>query len=297
MRYVCYHPSLSKHVTVLAILVAYGGCSVLSPDLDAILNEARRTGDHSGLVGEIVDIPAGRFLMGDDHSTQMDERPRHPVTVPGFKLGKYEITRGQFLLFVRATGYQNTSSCWGWHEHGLETRREWSWQSPGFAQNDDHPVACISWDDAQAYLRWLNAVLAPTHHYRLPSEAEWEYAARANSQTRFPWGDVMMDRAFNCWVCDDPFEHTAPVGSFPANAFGLHDMSGNQWEWVQDCYVEHYRNASPAGSAQAFSACPSHVVRGGSWGDNAAFLRAAYRVPYLAGYRQQAFGFRLAQDN
>lgn len=296
MRSPCAFIYVSRHISLLLVILAMSGCGLLSSDLESTLTEVRRTGDHRALVGELIVIPAGTFLMGDEHSTQPDERPRHRVTLNAFKMARHEVTRSQFLVFVRATGYQNSAPCWGWQEHGLRTHPEWSWQMPGFDQEDDHPVACISWDDAHAYLRWLNEVLAPARPYRLPTEAEWEYAARAGSQARYPWGDHMAESAFNCWVCDDGFEQTSPVGRFPANGFGLHDMSGNQWEWVQDCYVDHYRNASPAGSAYEFSSCPSRVMRGGSWGDNATFLRAAYRVPYRPGYRQQAFGFRLAQD-
>lgn len=296
MRFHCAFHYVSRPFLLVLVLLTCSGCSLLSQDIESVLAEARRTGDHRALVGDMVEIPAGTFLMGDDHSSQPDERPEHRVTVHAFRLARHEVTRVRYLRFVRATGYQNRSPCWGWQAHGLRTERDWSWQNPGFDQEEDHPVGCISWEDAHAYLRWLNAVLAPVRPYRLPSEAEWEHAARARSQTRFPWGDLMVEQAFNCWVCEDGFEQTSPVGRFPANGFGLHDMSGNQWEWVQDCYVDHYRNAPSVGGAREFPACRSRVVRGGSWGDNATFLRAAYRVPYLSGYRQQAFGFRLAQD-
>lgn len=271
-------------------------CSSFGPDTQALIEQARQTGDHRAVVGEMIEVPAGEFVMGDDRSREPDERPAHPVSLAAFRLARHEVTRAQFLRFVEASGYHRRAPCWGWGEHGLRTESDWGWEHPGFPQDDTHPAACISWEDAQAYVQWLNRVLQPPRPYRLPSEAEWEYAARAGMHERFPWGDTMVDRQLNCWVCGDDFGHTSPVGSFPGNAFGLQDMSGNQWEWVQDCYVDNYNNASPAGATMRLAACRSRVVRGGSWGDNASFLRAAYRVPYLPGYRQQAFGFRLAQD-
>lgn len=280
----------------VAVLCWMVGCSPFDSATPTLIKQARHSGLHSALIGAMQDIPGGSFIMGDATSTQPDERPTHRVQVPAFRMGVHEVTREQYLRFVQATAYSNHHPCWGWEGHQLLSDPDWGWQNPGYGQDDDHPAACISWQDAQAYVHWLNQTLSPATPYRLPSEAEWEYAARAGSHTRFPWGDSMVEHQFNCWVCDDGYAFTSPAGHFPANAFGIHDMSGNVWEWVQDCYVGHYHNASSEGAPWLTGACASRIVRGGSWGDNANFLRAAYRVPYLPSYRHQSFGFRLAQD-
>ena len=164
----------------------------------------------------------------------------------------------------------------------------------------NRPVNGVSWDDATEYAAWLSAQTGK--RYRLPSEAEWEYAARAGSTTKYSWGNDIGHNRANCnqHVCGDQWEFRAPVGSFSANAWGLHDMHGNIFEWVQDCSNDSYVSAPGDGSAWASGDCSERVLRGGSWLDGARWLRSAYRGwkdrASRGGYWGGSVGFRLAQD-
>ena len=256
----------------------------------------------------MVVIPAGTFEMGTvgDDEDVADERPRHSVNLPSpFAIGAHEITRSQFAAFVAATGHDAGNAC------SLVIDGEWrltagrSWRDPGFKQADDHPVVCVSWEDAQAYVAWLSAESGL--RYRLPSESEWEYVARAGGLDDFSWSDGLShDHANygpeNC--CGglqkglDRWDHTSPVGSFPANPFGVFDDRGNVWEWLEDCYHESYDGAPADGSARE-SGCSSpdrRSLRGGSWGDGSTLLRAAYRLRGPPGGRYFTLGFRIARD-
>ncbi len=279
-------------ITLLLVLTA---CST-EPNSSSAQHNISKSEDHSDLIGKLVDIPSGEFLMGDDNSTQPDEHPSHQVRVTRFRVARTEVTLNQYQQFVSETHYEKASPCWGWEEANLITKSRWTWKNPGFSQTDAHPVVCVSWEDAHAFIKWLNQKFSPTKPYRLLTEAEWEYVARAGKHETFPWNDEPVNKFANCWTCDDAFKFTSPVGSFAANAWGIQDLSGNVWEWVQDCYSRNYLNTPLNGAAQEFSGCPSRVVRGGSWADKVGFLRSAYRLPYLAGYRNQAVGFRIAQD-
>ena len=165
------------------------------------------------------------------------------------------------------------------------------------------PVINVSWDDATAYAAWLSQQTGKK--YRLPTEAEWEYAARAGSTTKYPWGDE-ASRDFANYGKDeccgglamgkDQWENTAPVGSFSANAFGLHDMHGNVWEWVQDCYHSSYEGAPVDGAAREQCDSSSRVLRGGSWIDYPTGVRSANRVGNSASITDYSYGFRLTQD-
>ena len=168
-----------------------------------------------------------------------------------FAVGKYEVTRGQFAAFVQATGHDTSKGCWEWTGEWKQNASN-SWRSPGFGQTDRDPVVCVSWEDAKTYVAWLSERTG--HQYRLPSEAEWEFAARAKTTTMRPWGDDRDNKAgcayangadltakekFSDWRtmdCRDGQVYTAPVGSYSANGFGLHDMIGNAWEWVEDAW-------------------------------------------------------------
>ena len=229
---------------------------------------------------EMVTIPAGRFRMVRE------------VEVASFALSKHEVTRGQFRAFVAATGH-NARGRWC----GEETWRDLDWQT------DDHPVVCVNWDDARAYVRWLRRETG--ERYRLPSESEWEFASLAGTTTPWYWGDRAEDRCeyANGWDdadddgCDDGWERTAPVGSFRANGFGLHDMAGNVWEWVEDCRHSDYDGAPRDGSAWTRGGdCDRRVVRGGSWTNDPELLSSALRglvSPKDNRYRSQ--GFRVAR--
>jgi formylglycine-generating enzyme required for sulfatase activity len=239
--------------------------------------------------------PAGAFIMGAPESEAgrfPEEGPQHSVRVAAFAISQAPVTRGVYAAFVRATSRPDGPPC-----ALMDNEGRWratpglSWRNPGFAQNDDHPVVCVSWDDAQAYAAWLSARTGRV--YRLPSEAEFEYAARAGAATAFPWGDAPGDvcahangfdlaarRTHPDWTsleCDDGFAFTAPVRAFPANAFGLYDMTGNVFQWTQDCFNESYEGAPADGSAWTSPECTVRAIRGGSWLNSARGLRAAMR--------------------
>ena len=168
------------------------------------------------------------------------------------------------------------------------------WQDPGFSQTDSDPVVCVSWPDAHAYVAWLNS--KTRGGYRLPSEAEWEYAARAGSTTPFYWGDDPKQTAEHAWFRDNAQSHTHPVGQKPANAFGLYDMVGNVWQWTEDCYAEDYSHAPADGSVAPGPADCLRSDRGGSWFYPAWLLRSATRERNPGnGSRDVVMGFRVAK--
>lgn len=270
----------------------------------------------------MVRLPAGRFAMGvtpdeEDREQLADafrarSEPQRIVAVAAFAIGAYEVTRMQFRRFVDATGHR-ADGCFVWSGQAFSAQPERSWQHPGFPQDDDHPAVCVSWDDAQAYVRWLSARTGV--RYRLPSEAEWEYAARAGNRSIRFWGD---DPALACRFangadrstatqapgavegsvhpCDDGYVHTAPVGRFAANAFGIHDALGNAAEWTQDCWRPDYRGARADAAPMASGDCTMRVVRGGAWDEGPAGLRVAYRVGSPTTVRVYGRGFRVAHD-
>ena len=277
---------------------------------------------------EMVVVPGGTFKMGcvsGSDDCWDDERPVHDVAVASFAMSKYEVTRGQFAAFVAGTDHvADGCSLEVWRVRRF-ARDRWEWANdeekavvswrgaPGFNQGDDrHPVGCVSWEDASAYAHWLSEVTGEP--YRLPSEAEWEYAARADTATRWFWGDRAsdlcqygngydrsadqdLDRDWTTAECRDGVVHTAPVGSFSPNAFGLYDMAGNVWEWVEDCWHANYAGAPRDGSpwTRDCSDDDSRVWRSGSWRRPPANLRSGYRYPAGAGVRQFDVGFRVAR--
>jgi formylglycine-generating enzyme required for sulfatase activity len=272
---------------------------------------------------EMVVIPGGRFVMGtapgeedrEGLSVQYQNRsqPQHGVTVKRFSAGRFEVTRGQYRVFAEATG-RGSDGCFIWSRDDFEKIPDRDWRNPGYAQDDTHPVVCVSWDDATAYAAWLGQRTGRS--YRLLTEAEWEYAARAGTTTARFWGDAgVMSCGFANgadfttqvhvpgaaeWEiarCDDRYAYTAPVGSYRANSFGLHDMLGNVWEWTQDCWNESFRGAPADGSAWAAGDCFLRVVRGGSWEDAPLGLRAAYRVGSPTVIRVWIRGFRVARTD
>ncbi len=240
---------------------------------------------------ELVVVPAGRFRMGcvfESHACRSKSTlPAHEVDVASFALSKFEVTRRQFAAFVAATGYHPAGGC----EYEPGSWRDQSWQ------RDDHPVVCVNWDDAQAYVQWLREETG--YRYRLPTEAEWEYAVRAGTKTRFHWGYRVPDLCTyeNAARCDDAWERTAPVGSFRANGFGLHDMAGNVSEWVADCWHENYDGAPRDGSAWIRDGdCSRRVVRGCHWGPALPrHCRSADRDEFEVGFRFVRLGFRVAR--
>ena len=226
---------------------------------------------------EMVVIPAGRFWMGCVSGRDCDdsEQPVHEVRVESFELGKYEVTFEEYDRFTAATGRERAND------------RGWG--------RGRRPVINVSWTDAVAYTRWLSEQTG--ERYRLPTAAEWEYAARAGAVTKYSWGNEIGSNLANCNGCGSQWdkEQTAPVGSFGPNRWGLHDLHGNVWEWVQDCWNESYQGAPTNGSAWESGDCSQRVLRGGSWDFNPRYLRSAYRVGYTAASRYLNSGFRVAR--
>jgi formylglycine-generating enzyme required for sulfatase activity len=229
-----------------------------------------------GACPTLVAIAPGTFVMGtstDDPS----EKPPHRVTIDrSFALGKYAVTVAQWKACVQAAACS---------------------QLPADANGTPNsPVHDVSWEDAQQYIKWLTKTSGKP--YRLPTEAEWEYAARGGTTTRYWWGDQMSPGKANCKECGQPWRAEGPsdVGSFAANPFGLHDMNGGVWEWVSDCWHSSYKNAPADGRSWEGEHCQARVIRGGSWLDGAAYMLSATRFKYDAGVRYTANGFRVARD-
>ena len=265
---------------------------------------------------EMVVVPAGTFTMGSlagEEGRSDDEGPQHEVTIgKPFAVGRLELTRGQFAAFVKATGHKTSDSCYVYDGKDWKDTAGKSWRDPGYQQTDEHPVVCVTWDDAKAYVAWLAKETGQT--YRLLSEAEWEYAARGQTQPgsypRFSFGNDVKDlcdyangadksTSFD-WkntACDDGIgAATAPAGRYKANAFGLYDMHGNVWEWVEDCYQDSYTGAPKDGAAWTAGDCSRRVVRGGSWSFFPQNLRAALRNGNSTGSPAQRSGFPARED-
>jgi formylglycine-generating enzyme required for sulfatase activity len=229
-----------------------------------------------------------------------------------FAVSRAPITRADYALFVQATGRSDPNEC-----ASMSTEGHWvstgglSWRNPGFTQAQDHPVVRVSWEDASAYAQWLSA--KTRRAYRLVSEAEYEHVARAGSTATFAWGDADMNmcayangfdaaarRTYPDWPaadCDDGFAHTAPVHTFPANAFGVFGASGNVFQWTEDCFVDGgYVGAPTDGSARTVPGCELRVIRGGSWLNSSRGLRSAMRDRDRQGDRYTNIGLRIARD-
>ena len=270
---------------------------------------------------EMVVIPAGSFTIGSNAAEQAlavaaglktelvsPESPQQRVKIRSFAAGRYAISKGEFAAFVRAKGYQTEAErgdgCFVWNRKEWKKDADYNWRNVGFAQPDNHPVVCVSWNDAQAYIAWLNQISGQT--YRLLSEAEREYAARGGSQSAFWWGDSINTAQANYFGTGPSYSGspkgearaaTVPVNSFSPNPFGLYNVHGNVWEWVEDCWHNNYSGAPTDGSAWT-TACNSNgrVLRGGSWSSNPANLRSAYRIRYTPDIRFDVYGLRLAKS-
>jgi formylglycine-generating enzyme required for sulfatase activity len=296
----------------------------LSPNAQAQPRQFQDCGDCPSMLW----IPAGSFTMGVPAGEEEREAvpgqfrgfsvPQTRITIGRrFAMGQYPVTRGQFAAFVAATGHNTGNRCWIFGDHsgnnwGFAERQGYSWRAPGFSQTDQHPVVCVSWDDAQAYARWLSQRTGKA--YRLPSESEWEYVARAGSPMARFWGnrldeacayanvrDLSLAGQYNFlrdgtfFPCADGFAHTSPVGSFRPNAFQAFDALGNVWQWTQDCWNDNLQGQSANGNARATGDCALRVLRGGSWVDDPWNGRAGNRIRDTAGIRLTNAGFRVAR--
>ena len=251
----------------------------------------QNTGDSVPSLGEtfqdcdecpkMVVIPSGSFTMGSPKREGVfsNERPLHRVRIDyQFAVGVYEVTFDEWDACVDAGGcgsYVPVIPYDSWDRENL-------------------PVINVSWEDAQSYVSWLSARTGKT--YRLLSESEWEYVARAGTETAYSWGDSIGVNRANCDSCGDQWNKPAPVGSFAANAWGVHDMHGNVWEWVEDCYNDSYKGAPADGSAWESEDCFYRVWRGGTWNDGPWYLRSANREWSVPLFRDYNLGFRIARS-
>ncbi len=243
----------------------------------AVFTDTLVDGSACGFCPELVVIPAGTFTMGsplDEDGRDDSEGPQHEVRVPRFALGRHEVTFAQYDACVEAGGCAERPDDEGWGR-------------------GDRPVIDVSWDDAEAYVAWLSETTGEA--YRLPSEAEWEYAARAGTTTPFSTGATISTSQANY---DGYYNNTMPVGSFDANPWDLFDMHGNVWEWVEDCLHVDYYGAPVDGSAWLEADggnCLMRGLRGGSWYDNPRSLRSANRTFFDSDTPYWSSGFRVAR--
>jgi formylglycine-generating enzyme required for sulfatase activity len=270
---------------------------------------------------EMVLIQTEVFMMGSNAQEQATansaglgtqytapENPQHYVRLPTFEAGRYSVTKGEFATFVRSSGYRTEAErgdgCSVWTGKEWKNDAAYNWRKVVFPQGDDHPVVCVTWNDTQAYIQWLNRISGK--NYRLFSEAEREYATRAGTQTAFWWGDSITTSQANY---DGNYSYngspkgvfrlaTVPVNSFSANPFGLYNVHGNVWEWTQDCWHDNYVGAPTDGSAWTYG-CSGNwkVIRGGSGAYGPVYLRSAYRLKSRSDNRDIITGFRLARDH
>jgi formylglycine-generating enzyme required for sulfatase activity len=284
----------------------------------------------------------GVFLMGSPQSERDglvkqyrldpnaldNEKEREVELTRPYYMGKVHVTRGQFAAFVKATNYQTNATTgtggYGWNAvaERFEKDKKYTWENPGFAQTDNHPVVNVSWNDAKRFCRWmtedsglqrqLQAKLAQrTITIRLPSEAEWEYAYRGGSKTRYCFGNDGEDLAKHANVADgtarekfttwknsirskDGYIFTAPAGTFDPNPFELYDMNGNAWQWCEDSYEAEYYGKSPRKNPLCEQKDAKYrVLRGGSWMSSPDECRAAYRNGVAPDYCGNSVGFRV----
>jgi formylglycine-generating enzyme required for sulfatase activity len=291
-----------------------------------------------GVKMEMVLIASGEFMMGSGESAEetaaffnshgdkiltallKSEHPQHRVRITKpFYLGTYHVTRGQFRQFVEDSGYKTDAEkgdvnvppgAFGWipEKKSFYHSKDYSWRKPGFEQTDEHPVVKVTWNDAVAFCQWLSRKEGKT--YRLPTEAEWEYACRAGTTTRYHSGhapetlakaanvaDAMARAKFPVgWGASDGYVFTAPMGRFKSNAFGLYDMHGNVWQWCADWYGADYYGKSPVDDPGGPDSGVSRVLRGGSWFFAPTYARSAARYRGTPGDRMVLdAGFRVAR--
>jgi formylglycine-generating enzyme required for sulfatase activity len=219
---------------------------------------------------EMVNLPGGQFTMGSNDDPS--EKPPHDVSVAAFALGRYPVTIGEWRQCVAA--------------------KVCSYEPTG---DDNLPVYNVSWADTQDYVAWLSKTTQAK--YRLPSEAEWEYAARASTATKFWWGNSLLPNKAACKGCGTDANAAQPVkvGAFAPNPLGLHDMAGGIAQWVADCWVKDYQGAPRNGAARELPNCRQRVLRGGSWKNDSSYMRSSSRDYYDTGVRYLTHGFRVAR--
>jgi len=245
---------------------------------------------------ELVQIPGGTFQMGSNDGDR-DEQPVHTVTVKSFALGKYEVTIGEYLSCVQGGGCNPPEWLESGNEYNIHTgSKKDYYEERGMSEdNKRHPVIGVSWDDAKAYVKWLSEQTGKDYH--LPTEAQWEYACRAGSVGKYSFGDDVNQLGNYGWYGSNSGSKTHPVGEKQANKFGLYDMHGNVWEWLEDKWHGSYNGAPSDGSAWMSGDSNAHRLRGGSWYFNDDFLRCAYRLGDVTTGRLNSWGLRISRVN
>jgi formylglycine-generating enzyme required for sulfatase activity len=281
---------------------------------------------------QMMPLPAGSFTMGTPLEQELrfgmprhqagKASPVHKVTFARpFAMAVYPVTVAQFRAFVEDSGYRTAPSCVSQHMSDghfiYEDTLGVTWRNPGFPQRDDHPVVCVSGEDAEAYAAWLSRKTG--HRYAVPNEAQYEYALRAGTTTAFFWGDDRDARACEYsnqpdldqgaamagapsgpdyrFQCRDGYAWTSPVGSFKPNSWGLYDMQGNIWEWTADCLNDNYQGAPSDGSTWRSGDCDGRMSRGGSYGNAVFSTYAGVRAPRYVGYVGHSWGFRVVRTD
>jgi formylglycine-generating enzyme required for sulfatase activity len=318
-----FHPRLVAAVATMAL------AAFLLPMLGRAADDAPAApGDKeyvNSLKMKLVLIPKGTFLMGspeDEEDRQDNEGPRHEVEITrAFYMGAYPVTKGQFAAFVKDAGYKTEAEADGQGGYGYDAAnkrlvgrdRKYSWRETGFEQGDDHPVVNVTWNDAREFCRWLSKKEGKA--YELPTEAEWEYACRAGTTTRYWCGDAEESLKGNANVADaslkdkypdatwaaswdDSFPFTSPVGKFKANPWGLYDMHGNVWQWCADRYGPYQKESIKDPNREDYNKDPQKnkeflILRGGSWGGGPRDCRSANRYDVVPSNRLCTNGFRV----
>jgi len=328
----------ARHAFVILAAIFVASCAISPRSQSAAGIASSGAGEQAAPLRDckqcpaLVVIPAGSFIMGSpatEPGRYDEEGPQRSVHVNRLAVGKYDVTRGEWAAFAAATSRETVGGCtWsGLPGAGvMEPNLKATWKTLGFVQDDAHPVVCITWDDAQDYVHWLSGLTG--HQYRLLTEAEWEYAARAGTNTPYPWGSSASHEHANYGAdscCSglasgsDKWVGTSPVGAFPPNPFGLYDMNGNVMQWVRDCFAPSFSYTGMPTDGSAYtdeitlklsgdlsimngsSSCAHHMLRGGDWGDPPASIRSAARSfapppgSPLENYRSAGVGFRVAR--
>lgn len=314
---------------VMSLFLVLFGCLAMLSGIGCVSSQKVNVWTDPGTGADYVQIPGGCFQMGQTASETAwlhtrvedakyeksfsDELPAHQVCLDGFWMSRHEVTVGQFRKFVQATGYvtdvekegvawiSNKETDWKWQK-----LPGYDWKRPGFAQTDAHPVVLVSWNDARAYADWVSERTGMP--FRLPTEAEWEYAARAGQTGMWSWGDNPGDACRfanradaghnwnNAFPCDDGAEYTAPVGNYEPNAFGLYDVNGNVWEWCEDVYDREGYAKHAASNPLSGEGGKNRVYRGGSWFGDMWYGRLADRNRIRPNRGTPNLGFRLIRQ-
>lgn len=312
---------MKSSIAIMLLLTAQAGldAATLAGSTRTTLVPGAQFQDCSACPKMIV-VPSGTFRIGsppDEPGRRDDEGPQMEVGIGRpFAVARYEVTRRQYEAFLHDTRHPVSGNCM------TDRRKPGTWaldpatnfHDPGFTQDGDHPAACVNWNDAKAYVAWLNAKTGGG--YRLLTEAEWEYVTRAGSTTAYPWGPsinagcadmngfdtTIVGKKGNLYQsedvpfadCSDGYLNTSPVGSYAPNAFGVHDMIGNVGEWVEDCSTQSYSSMASDGTPKAAD-CSKRMVRGGSWGTQPRQLRSAERTRYSPTDVDDSIGIRVAK--